>query len=74
VKAINKRQFVRKPSVIFDLKPGESLVIRDSDSEMIIQREAREKLSPAQIETQLRRIFARAPKIDCQAVLDDLRE
>jgi hypothetical protein len=74
MKAVTKRQLVRKPSIVSGLKPGESLAIRDGESELIVTRKADQKLSPDQIEAELQKIFRGAPRLDCQAVLDDLRE
>ena len=74
MKTITKRQLVRKPSVVSALKPGQSVAIRDGDSDLIVTRKAKEKLSPEEIEARLQDIFRGAPQLDCQAVLDDLRE
>jgi hypothetical protein len=74
MKTLTKRELVRKPSVVSGLKPGQSLAIRDGDSELIVTRKAAQKLSPDEIEAELQRIFEGAPELDCQAILDDLRE
>ncbi len=74
MKTLTKRELVRKPSVVSALKPGQSLAISDGDSNLILTRTANEKMSPEQIESDLQKIFAGAPRMDCQAVLDDLRD
>ena len=74
MKTVTKRQLVRKPSIVSALKPGQSMAIRDGDSDLIVTRKTMEKLSPEAIEAQLQEIFRGAPPLDCQAVLDDLRE
>ena len=48
--------------------------IRDGDSDLIVTRKKMEKLSPEAIEAQLQEIFRGAPPLDCQSVLDDVRE
>ena len=74
MKAITKRQLVRKPSVVSALKPGESLAIQDGDSELIVTRKTEQRLTPQQIESELQKIFKGAPTLNCQSILDDLRE
>jgi hypothetical protein len=73
MKAITKRDLVRKPSIVSALKPGEALAIRDGDSELVVTRKSDQKLSSDQIEEELQKIFKGAPQLDCQAILDDLR-
>ncbi len=74
MKTLTKRELVRKPSVVSALKPGQSLMIQDGDSNLVVTRKADAKMVPEQIEAELQKIFAGAPVMDCQAVLDDLRD
>ncbi len=73
MKAITKRQLVRNPALVSHLKPGESLEIPDGDSKLILSRPKKQRLTAEQIEADLKRLSADDPKVDVQAVLDDLR-
>ena len=60
--------------MVSHLKPGESVKIRDGNSALVVTRPAKAHLSASQIEEELEKIFEAAPRMDCQSVLDDLRE
>ena len=74
MKRPRKRQLVRKPSIVSGLRPGQSVAIRDGTSQLIVTRKRAEKSSPEQTESELEAIFKGAPEMDCQAVVNDLRE
>jgi hypothetical protein len=73
VSAITKRQLVRNPALVSHLKPGESLEIQDGASKLIVSRPKAKRLSAEQIEADLQRLSTSDPKLDVQAVLNDLR-
>ena len=73
MKSIKKRDLVRKPSLVSHLKPGESLVVEDGRTPLVISRPKVKQLTAEEIEAEIQRICKDAPEMDCQAVLDDLR-
>jgi hypothetical protein len=74
VKAISKRQLVRNPAMVSHLKPGESLTVADGESHLVISRPKKHCLSAEQIESDLQKLSHSDPRLDVQAVLNDLRE
>lgn len=64
---------VRKPSLVSYLKPGQSLMVEDGKTPLVISRPKVKKLSADEIEAELQRLGKDQPEMDCQAVLDDLR-
>jgi hypothetical protein len=74
MKPISKRQLQRKPSLVSKLKPGETLMVEDVDGSLVISRGKRSKLSADDMHRELDRLCDGAPKLDTQAVLDDLRQ
>ena len=72
--AITKRELVRNPSSVSHLKPGESIEIKDGKEPLVVMRRKKRKLTAEQMHAELDRICKGAPKMDTQAVLDDLRE
>ena len=74
VKEITKRELVRNPSVVANLKPGESVAIKGRGGEdLVLSHRKRRKLSAEEIEAELQRMAADDPPLDVQAVLNDLR-
>ena len=73
MKSIKKRDLVRKPSLFSHLKPGQSLVVEDGKTPLVISRPKVKQPTAEEIETEIQRICKDAPEMDCQAVLDDLR-
>ena len=75
MKPITKRELSRNPALISHLKPGESVEVvgRDSDANLIVSRPKKQRLTAEQIEADLKRLSADDPKVDVQAVLNDLR-
>ena len=73
MKSIKKRDLVRKPSLVSHLKPGQSLVVEDGKTPLIISRPKVKQLTAEEIEAELQRLGKDQPEMDCQAVLDDLR-
>jgi hypothetical protein len=71
---MTKRQLQRNPSLVSKLKPGETLTIEDRDGPLVVSRAKRSKLSADAIHRELDRLCEGAPKLDAQAVLDDLRQ
>ena len=71
---ISKRQLQRKPSLASKLKPGESVTIKDKEGALVISRPKRSTLGADEIHRELDRLCEGAPKLDAQAVLDDLRQ
>ena len=74
MKSIKKRDLVRKPSLVSHLKPGQSLVVEDGKTPLVISRPKVKQLTAEEIEAEIQRICKDAPEMDCQAVLDDLRK
>jgi len=56
------------------LKPGESVEIEDGEIPLVVSRPKRKQLTAEQIEAEIQRICKDAPEIDCQEVLNDLRQ
>ena len=73
MKAIKKRELVRKPSLVSHLKPGQSLAVEDGKVPLLISRPKVKKLTADEIEAELQRLGKDQPEMDCQEVLDDLR-
>ena len=74
MKKLTKRELVRNPSVVSHLKPGESLEIADGKEPLVIMRRKKQKLTAKEMHAELDRICKDAPRMDCLAVLADLRE
>ena len=74
MKPISKRQLQRKPSLVSHLKPGESVTIKDKEGALVICRPKGSTLGADQIHRELDRLCQGAPKLNAQAVLDDLRQ
>jgi hypothetical protein len=74
MRRISKRELVRRPSVVSHLKPGESVVLEDGKIPLVVSRPKSSRLTPKEIEAEIQRLCQEAPELDCQAVLDDLRE
>jgi len=74
MKAISKRQLRRKPSLLFKLKPGETLTVENESEALVIIRSKRSKLSADDIHRELDRLCEGAPALDTQTVMDALRK
>ena len=74
MKSIKKRDLVRKPSLVSHLKPGQSLVVEDGKTPPVISRPKVKKMSADENEAEIQRLGKDQTEMDCQAVLDDLRE
>jgi hypothetical protein len=72
VKAITKRQFMRKPGILSKLQPGESVQI-DSSPPLVVSRRKERQLTPQQMASELDKLASKCPPIDTLAVLKDLR-
>ena len=73
MKSIKKRDLVRKPALVSHLRPGQSLMVEDGKTPLVISRPKVKQLTAEEIEAEIQRICKDAPGMDCQAVLDDLR-
>ena len=73
VKAISKRQFMRKPSVLSGLQPGESVSINGNPT-LVVSRPKEGQLTPQEMEAELDKLAAKCPEIDTLEVLRDLRQ
>jgi len=74
MKTVSKRQLVRNPALVSHLKPGESLQIEDGDTPLVVSRPKRHQWTADEIEAEIQRICEKAPPLDCQEVLNDLRQ
>ena len=74
MKTVTKRQLVRNPALVSHLKPGESLAIEDGETPLVVSRPKRDQLTADQIEAEIQLICKDAPTLDCQEVLNDLRQ
>jgi len=74
MKALRKRDLVRNPSLASHLKPGESIQIEDGKEPLVMMRRKKRTLTADEIHAEIDRICKDAPAMDCQAVLNDLRE
>jgi hypothetical protein len=72
VKAISKREFMRKPSVVSGLQPGESVVL-EGKPPLVVSRPKERQITPDEIEAELDRLAPNCPRIDTLKVLKDLR-
>jgi hypothetical protein len=73
VNAITKREFEKNPSIISQLKSGESIEISDGKKQPIVVRRKRKKPTAEEIALELERICKNAPPMNALAVLNDLR-
>ena len=74
MKALTKRDLVKRPALVSQLQPGESFQIEDGASPITVARKKLSPLTPAQIERDLQMLWKGLGPVDCQAVLRDLRE
>jgi hypothetical protein len=74
MKKITKRELVRNPALASHLRPGESIQLEDGKEPLVVLRRKKRTLTAAEIHAELDRIWAGAPEVDAQAVLNDLRE
>jgi hypothetical protein len=74
MKTLTKRDLVRNPSLASHLKPGESIQVEDGREPLVVMRRKKRTLTADQIHAEIDRICKDAPPMDCQAVLNDLRE
>jgi hypothetical protein len=72
MKAVSKRQFMRKPSVLSSLQPGESVVLEGKPS-LVVSRPKERQRTPDELEAELGRLASKCPKIDTLKILKDLR-
>ncbi len=72
VKAISKRQFMRKPSVVSGLQPGES-VVPEGKPPLVVSRPKERRMAPEDLEAELDRLAGDCPKVDTLKILKDLR-
>lgn len=73
MKAVTKRQFMRKPSVLSGLQPGQSIVLKGKPS-LVVSRPKERRMTIEEIEAEIDQLGEGCPKIDTLAVLKDLRQ
>jgi hypothetical protein len=73
MKTISKRQFMRRPSVVSNLQPGESVVL-EGKPPLVVSRPKGQQVTPREMDAELDRLAADCPKIDTLKVLQDLRQ
>jgi len=73
MRAISKRQFMRKPSVISGLQPGESVIL-EGNPPVVVSRPKQQQVTAREMETELDKLASKCPKIDTIEVLKDLRQ
>ena len=71
MKSITKRQLTRQPSKLTKIRAGESLRIDDREGGLVVTRPKRQRMTVAEIEAEIDRIGAGAPKIDTLAFLQE---
>ena len=73
MKTISKRKFMRKPSVVSNLQPGESVVL-EGKPPLVVSRPKAQRVTPPEMDAELDKLAAECPKIDTLKVLQDLRQ
>jgi hypothetical protein len=73
MKAITKRDLVRRPSIVSHLKPGQSLAVEDGKVPLLVSRPKTKRLTADEIEAELQRLGKDQPAMNCQEILNDLR-
>ncbi|PWU12211.1 MAG: hypothetical protein C5B50_21780 [Verrucomicrobia bacterium] len=73
MKEITKRQFMRKPSVISGLQPGESVTIQGKP-DLVVSRPKGRRVTFQEMGSELDKLASKCPEIDTLAVLKDLRK
>ena len=74
MKTLTKRELVKRPALVSQLQPGESVQIEDGTLPITVTRKKPPRLTPEQIEKDLQKLWKGLGTVDCQAVLNDLRE
>ncbi len=74
MKTLTKRELVKRPAVVSQLQPGESIQIEDGANPIVVARKKLTQLTPEQIEEDLQKLWKGLGPVDCLAVLNDLRE
>lgn len=64
---------MRRPSVVSNLQPGESMVL-EGKPPLVVSRPKGRQVTPREMDAELDRLAADCPKIDTLKVLRDLRQ
>ena len=71
---LTKRELVKRPALVSQLQPGESIQIQDGAQPITVTRRKPTQLTPEQIQRDIEKLWKGLGPVDCQAVLSDLRE
>ncbi len=71
MKTVTRRQLSREPSVLSNIKPGESVEVPDGQGGLIVTRKKKHRLTAEEMMAQLDALTSQCPAMDTKAFLDD---
>jgi hypothetical protein len=71
MKKISKREMTRRPSQLTAIRPGESIQVEDREGGLMVTRQKRQQVSPAEIEAEIERLTGKGPKLDTLVLMQE---